>query len=126
MILLIKGSPIAQGRPRFARIGQGVRAYDPGKSREWKAEVKRQAIQSGVKVQEGPLYMILHFQLPRPKSLPKKVVHHVKKPDIDNLAKACLDGLKGIAFRDDSQIVRLAATKEYHTAPGVRVEIISA
>ena len=39
------------------------------------------------------------------------------KPDVDNIAKAALDGLNGIAYRDDAQIVRATVTKRYGTNP---------
>jgi Holliday junction resolvase RusA-like endonuclease len=122
----VYGSPVAQGRPRFARIGNHVRAYDPGKSKSWKETVKWQAIENRVRLMEGPLHMILHFRLPRPKSLPKKVLHHTKKPDLDNLVKGVKDGLKGVCYLDDSQVIRLAATKEYGEQPGVEVRIVPA
>ena len=33
------------------------------------------------------------------------------KPDVDNIAKAVLDALNGVAFEDDSQVVRLRCSK---------------
>lgn len=125
----VYGSPVPQGRPRFARVGPYVRTYDPAKSRSWKDAVALQArdeLKGGKKLLEGPLWMFLHFKLPRPKSLPKKVQHHTKKPDLDNLVKGVKDGLKGICYADDSQVVRLAATKEYGEQPCVMVRIVTA
>jgi len=123
--LFVLGSPVAQGRPRFARIGNFVRTYDPKESRSWKETVKWQAISRDSRIIEGPLSLILHFKLSRPKSLPKKIKYHTKKPDLDNLIKGVKDGLKGICYKDDSQVVRLAATKSY-AGPGeqIGVEII--
>ena len=95
MILIIKGPPVAQGRPRFARIGAGVRTYDPAKSSDWKKDIAWQAKEQGARMMEGPLRMELIFYLPRPKSLPKKVQYHTKKPDLDNFLKSLLDGSKG-------------------------------
>lgn len=67
----------------------------------------------------GPLSVILVFSLPRPASLPKKVRHPVRRPDLDKLARAVLDGLTaGGAWKDDSQVVRLAAWKEYASDEG--------
>lgn len=34
-----------------------------------------------------------------------------RKLDCDNVAKACLDALTGVVWRDDSQVVRLSAEK---------------
>ena len=36
---------------------------------------------------------------------------HTKKPDLDNLAKAVLDSLAGLAWVDDSQVVILGLAK---------------
>jgi Holliday junction resolvase RusA-like endonuclease len=36
---------------------------------------------------------------------------HTGKPDVDNLAKALYDALKGIVWRDDSQIVQSFSDK---------------
>jgi len=46
-----------------------------------------------------------------------------KAPDLDNVAKAVLDGLNKRVFRDDALIVYLAVGKAYATAPGVDVLI---
>jgi Holliday junction resolvase RusA-like endonuclease len=34
-----------------------------------------------------------------------------KKPDIDNLTKAILDALNGIAWNDDAQVAQITAKK---------------
>ena len=36
-----------------------------------------------------------------------------KKPDSDNIAKVVLDALNGIAYHDDTQIIKLSVTKAY-------------
>ena len=72
-------------------------------------------------IHDGPLALKLYFHLPRPKSLPKKVRHHIKKPDADNLCKAIKDACRGILYRDDSQIVTLVVTKEYGDPPRVTI-----
>ena len=67
--------------------------------------------------------MQLYFHLPRPKSLPKRVVHHVKKPDADNLAKAIKDAMRGVVYKDDSQIVELIVRKQYGDPPRVVIAV---
>jgi len=75
---------------------------------------------------EGAIGIELQFFLPRPASLPKKVLHHMKKPDLDKLIRACLDSMTGIMFKDDSQVTSIQASKEYATtSQGVRVSIYS-
>ena len=39
------------------------------------------------------------------------------KPDIDNIIKAVLDGLNGVAFKDDAQVVFISAQKLYSDTP---------
>ena len=46
-----------------------------------------------------------------------------KRPDVDNVIKCVADGLNGIAWRDDSQIVSVLANKFYSTRPRVEIEI---
>ena len=57
--------------------------------------------------------LTIAFYLPRPKSLPKRVTAHTKKPDIDKLVRACCDALTAICFRDDSQVCELVTAKHY-------------
>lgn len=62
--------------------------------------------------------LMLRFNLPKPKSYPARVVHHTKKPDIDNYAKGVIDGLvKARIMADDGMITDLSIKKRY-IAPG--------
>ena len=60
---------------------------------------------------EGPVSVDVVFRLQPPRGAPRDLPH--VRPDVDKLARAALDGLTGAAFADDSQVVRLTATKEY-------------
>lgn len=67
------------------------------------------------------------FYLPRPKSLPKRVVAHLKKPDLDKLVRSVKDALSKVVWVDDSQVVEVVATKQYAAVDGqphavIRVE----
>lgn len=65
------------------------------------------------------------------KSAPKKQralmmqnkVRPTKKPDIDNIIKAVLDALNGIAYKDDTQVVQVRASKVYQDDARVDVTI---
>ncbi|MDI9559696.1 MAG: RusA family crossover junction endodeoxyribonuclease, partial [Pseudomonadota bacterium] len=65
------------------------------------------------------------FIFARPKTLPKKVVDHTKKPDLDNLLKALKDAMTGIVWHDDAQIVSLSARKDYGDVPGIKMVVRS-
>ncbi len=45
------------------------------------------------------------------------------KPDIDNVIKAILDGLNGVAYHDDNQVVYVDGEKFYADEPCVIVEV---
>ncbi len=77
----------------------------------------------------GPVAITLEFVMPRPVSLPKRMPTPpaIKRPDVDKLARSCLDAIvTGAAIVDDSQAVDLRATKriaEIGERPGVVIEI---
>lgn len=60
-----------------------------------------------------PIGVSVSVALPRPKSLTKNQIDHVKKPDLDKLIRAVLDALTGIGYEDDSQVMLIDATKRY-------------
>ena len=103
---------------------------DNPKAKGWQQLVGEQAqtvAQAGLFV--GPVAVAIVFQLPRPISLPKRIVHHLTAPDIDKLARCCLDGLTGVLYRDDSQVVELRARKVYSceaVAPCAHITVLEA
>lgn len=121
-------NPIPKGRPKFARRGNFVRAYTPKKTSDYETKIKTQA--QAVMTREPletPVAVYLYIRLPIPKSYTRKrseaclngSERPIKKPDIDNLAKSVLDGLNGVVWHDDSQIVSLHLTKVYARNPGI-------
>lgn len=48
---------------------------------------------------------------------------HVVKPDTTKLVRAAEDALKGITWKDDSQITTQGASKRYGNQPGCRIRI---
>lgn len=69
----------------------------------------------------------MEFVFPRTKKMkPGDSLVHRSRPDVDNLAKAVMDGLNQLAWKDDSQIVDLRITKRYtrpDECPYVRITI---
>ena len=109
----ILGLPTAKGRPRFAMRGKFAAAYTPAKTREAERDFKLQALKyAPEKPIEGPLSITMNIFKPKPKSYSKKVIHWTSKPDLDNFIKI-LDCLNGIFWKDDSQIVKIVASKSY-------------
>jgi Holliday junction resolvase RusA-like endonuclease len=52
-------------------------------------------------------------------------IRPTKRPDVSNVIKIIEDALNGLAYRDDSQIVRVVGEKYYSDSPRVEVEICS-
>lgn len=133
VFILIEGTPIAKGRPRFARRGNFVSTYTPKKTADYASLVEAEALVSmaGSKPMEGALSCRIDCYMPIPKSTSKNDtqkmlsghIHHTKKPDADNIAKNALDPLNKIVFNDDAQIVKLTITKQYSDFPRMEITI---
>jgi len=122
MRITIPGDPVAQGRPRFYRTGAGVRAVDPAKSRNWKAEARWHMQNACQEVGARPipakvpieLGIKVVFRCPVSdyrKREPREWRWHTKKPDLDNVIKAVKDAGTGVLWFDDSQVVEIHASK---------------
>ena len=119
-------------------MGKFVRAYDPKKSRNWKAmavEFMRGVRPEGAIVfPAGPLRVSLTAVFTCPKGDHRKVPVprrlHPKRPDAENVAKAVLDaGTTAGLWQDDNQVAVLVVTKwigAQGEAPFVRVEVEAA
>ena len=76
-----------------------------------------------------PFEIEAYFSVPKSASKKKRAamltgdIRPTKKPDMDNILKTVADALNGIAYRDDSQIVRAIVDKYYDTAPRLIVTI---
>lgn len=127
MIITVRGIPAPQGSKRHVGGGRMIemsKAVGP-----WREAVRgeTQRAMDGLAPLEGPVAVFVYFYLPRPKSLAKSVTLPAKRPDIDKLARAVLDGLtEGGAWLDDGQVVRLQAQKNYagvNSSPGCQIDI---
>lgn len=114
----VPGKPQGKGRPRF---GNG-RTYTPKKTLRYEqliAEAYR--LQSGYYFGTAALRVRITAFFPIPKSYTKKRTKLImqgreypqKKPDGDNIEKAVLDALNGIAYDDDIQVIELHWRKCY-------------
>lgn len=132
MKIIVNEEPKSQSRPRFNSYTK--KAYEKADITNYKKKVGYAAKQVIKKpIEKGiPLKMEVDFYMKTPKALSgvkknaynidKELIRVIKKPDIDNLLKAILDGLNGVAFADDNQITDVTVKKRYSFKP--RVEII--
>jgi len=112
---------IAQPRAKARRFGNVIQIYTPTSERisTYKALFKDKWNENHPETMlEGPLTVHMAFYMRRTSTELRRdasdtAVPHTKKPDIDNLAKAVLDALNGVAWHDDSQIYQLHIIKYY-------------
>ncbi len=130
--ITIPGSPIGKGRPKFSTFGGYPKAYTPQKTVNYENLVKL-SYQQQCNDKPYPKEISLraeikaYFAIPKSASKTKRdmmlkgQINPTKKPDTDNIAKAILDALNGIAYYDDSQIVDLTLYKRYSDSPRAEV-----
>ena len=128
----VDGEPVGKGRPRFTRNGH---AYTPEKTADYEQLVKvsfRKKYPDFKPIEKDiPLYAVIEACFKIPKNTGKKArekmlsgsIRHTKKPDGDNIAKAVLDALNGLAYHDDSQIFMFTVVKKYSDCPCVKIYI---
>lgn len=143
----IPGEPIAKGRPKATTIGGFARMYTPQTTVRYEHLVKLAFVEEAERtsqkrhahgfptmtfpVANEMVEVEIVFGLPIPKSMPNwrralaldGSLAPITKPDLTNLAKSVEDGLNGVAFVDDSQIVELTLRKKYTDSPSTRVTL---
>jgi crossover junction endodeoxyribonuclease RusA len=77
--------------------------------RRYLVVAQQRAIEQGVTLMQGDLYVTYAIYMPR-------------KSDLDNRVKACQDALKGLAWKDDIQVAAFTATR-YSDKHNPRVEV---
>lgn len=129
MIIVVRGTPAPQGSKRHVGGGRMIemsKAVGPWREAV-RAETQRAML--GMAPTHRPVSVFVNFYLPRPKSTPKSVTLPAKRPDLDKLARAVLDGVtQGGAWLDDSQVVRLQCQKNFagqENPPGCTIDIIT-
>ena len=130
----VEGEPKGKGRPRFTRAGKFTRVYTDKQTLDYEALIKFFAAEAmgSTDPLETPVSVFLYIRHAVPQSYSKKrteaclsgLEQPCKKPDIDNIAKTYLDGMNGVVFLDDTQVVDLNVKKVYSAVPGVDVMVM--
>lgn len=118
----IPGKPIGKARPRVTMRGGYARAYTPERTKEFENRIKDAYIEKyGYQKMSGALAIDVIAWFEPPASTSKKNrkamingdVPYSKKPDTDNVIKAVLDALNGVAYDDDSYVIAVYGFKCY-------------
>lgn len=130
----VPGQPVAKGRPIAGRgFGGRTTLRTPEKTVAYEGLVAHACAQAmeGAPPFSGPLELSLQINVQIPASWSKKRqqaaqdgdIAPTKKPDLDNIVKALCDGMNGVAYADDAQIVQMSVRKVYSTTPGAHVVV---
>jgi len=110
------GKVRGQGRPRFTgkkkRKGKKTAYENPDDTAYKKAIAKayRQAA-NGAKF-AGEVSISIYVFRKMPNGYSGNSEPDIYRPDVDNIAKAVMDALNGVAYDDDKQVTRLTIIKE--------------
>lgn len=139
----VPGTPRGKGRAKSSsRIGRDAktgaarvftRHYTPEATAAYESLVRLVAAQAmaGRQAYTGPIRMDLDIVLPIPQSwsgvrqrrAAAGEIAPTVKPDADNVEKAVKDGLSGVVYRDDTQVVQDSKRKVYGLTPRVTVVV---
>jgi len=131
VVIRVMGEPVPQGSVRafVTKSGRPIITHSNKNTKEWRQRIatEGQAKRPIHWDMDQAILLNIDFLMPRPKSLPKKVIEDVKRPDLDKLIRAVMDALTGIFYQDDSQVIHIFASKKYvgkNDTPGVTITVI--
>lgn len=129
---IIPGKVQPKQRPRVTRNGH---AFTPKETVEYERKVKMCYLEDNKPMMfSGPVEIVVNVYLQIPKSTPKKKREQMllgyerpiaRNGDVDNYLKSIADGLNGVAYSDDCQIVMATINKWYSEEPKAEVIIRS-
>ncbi|NVM21407.1 MAG: RusA family crossover junction endodeoxyribonuclease [Desulfobacterales bacterium] len=127
--LRVPGEPQGKLRPKWSPVG----TYTPKKTINYETYIKQLFATKYPSFQplEGELTLELGIYQTIPKSFSKKkkdlmerrIVRPTKRPDIDNVIKSVFDALEGLAYKNDSQFIEVAASKFFDLEPRLNIRI---
>ena len=130
--LEIKIKPQGKERPRVNTMTR--QAYTPHKTKFYEETIKymflhKYGSKNEPSAKEIAMKIIATFEPPKSMSKKKRQelidgeFGYLHKPDSDNIAKAVLDSLNKIVYKDDSQVANLLVIKKYGAEDKIEIEI---
>ena len=106
--VVINMKPKAKGRPRAGKYGM----YTDKATREYEQAIKEAYLASEGPLFEGPVTLSVTFN----KDKILLTISEVKaesslRGDLDNYIKSIMDGLNGVAYKDDGQVLNIKGHK---------------
>jgi len=109
--------PVPASRPRFVKRGNWTRTYYAGRYKDFLQEDGPVALDAALHGEPrrsslpftGPVAVFVEFHCRRPKSTKLDA----PKPDIDNYLKAVLDLCQPTVLKDDAQVQKVYAFKQW-------------
>lgn len=131
----VYGAPEPKHRHRsFKTKGGTIQQYADPRNAPVEDKLRRAFVErvgADWKPHEGPVKLAVSAGFPVPKSRPKwmhrlvedekGMAPHTVRPDLDNIVKMVCDALSGIAWRNDTQVYEIRASKWYHPVPATWV-----
>lgn len=134
--IFVPGIPVPKGSARAffnKKLGRSfVVQTNAERQKPWASMISLTAQEAGLTPCSQGVSLILTFYMPRPKNHFRsngslkpvsESTEHLKKPDLDKLIRCVLDALTGIAYLDDSQVLRIDALKCYSSVSGCSIVI---
>ncbi len=131
---VVPGDPVGKGRMRLTTRHGIARMHPTDRTIAYEGLIAMVGAQAMIDrpLIECPVMIEMRIVVSIPKSGSKKFkdqalageIFPTKKPDMDNVIKAIYDGLNGVVWKDDVQVVDAFVRKRYGEVPGVHVRII--
>jgi len=123
----VPGDPVTKGSVKTItdkKTGKGIVIPDNKRTKPWQRAVSDVAALhwGGAEFWTGPVALVLNFSLPFSRQANYEGQWHVEKFDIDKLARAILDALTKVVYKDDAQVAMLSTCKSYSRDSGVKIE----
>ncbi|MED5548998.1 MAG: RusA family crossover junction endodeoxyribonuclease [Pseudomonadota bacterium] len=130
---VIHGAPRGKGRPRFGVVRGRATAFTDKQTVAYERTIQSAArsVMATREPLDGPVWVRINIFIQIPVSAPKwkqaqmrdGSIRPTRTPDADNVAKAVLDGINGVVFADDKQVVGMGVTKFYSDHARVEVTV---
>lgn len=112
LVVVVPGKPVPMGRPRVSFGGGAPRARTPERTRAWVSRIHGFAMAAASSCgwrPRGDDWLAIEIEVSPQRNASGSDPAPGARGDLDNHVKSALDGLNGIAYRDDGQVVEIAA-----------------